>query len=201
MIHVLGYIVLAAGEAFFLWQKTRDWAKSALQPLHLPPGEQNFLTRGKDEYFSATKSYIVNGVVIVLFTLAAIFIPQEHTPFIVGGMFFAWGFFVMSGIRKDIERLEANKARQIEILTKLRTDPDGPHVPKPTLKGFGPDKHVFVSSSFYDFHEETDIPIGVGVQWDPQKALDALAKIKPRLVRLAQKPESDWFVVGRANKV
>ena len=200
-MNILGYIVLAAGEGFFLWQKTRDWAKSALQPLHLPPGEQNFLTRGKDGYFSATKSYIVNGVVIAVFTLAAIFIPQEHTPFVVGGMFFAWGLFVMNGIRKDIERLEANKARQIEILTKLRADPDEPHVPKPTLRGFGPDKHVFVSSSFYDFHEETDIPIGIGVQWDPAKATEALSKIKPRLVALSKLPESEWFKRDRAEGI
>lgn len=201
MIFILGWIVFAVGLAFFLWFKKRDWWKSSLQPLHLPPNEKNFATKGKDGYFDQTRAYIVSGVVIAVFTAAAIFIPWPYTPFLVGGMFFAWGLYVMDGIRKDIAVLNRHEKEQRATLTVLRADPEG-HVPLPTLKVYGKG-HKFILGTFYDFAEDTDIPFG-GVHEIPDfrvKQEAARDKIKPRLVKLAQMNESTWFIVGRALKV
>jgi hypothetical protein len=197
---ILYWTIFAACLAWYLWNKRRDWSKSALQPLHLPPGEQNFLTKGKDGYFSATKSYIVNGIVIAVFTVAAIFVPWEYAPILVGGMFAAWGFYVMDGIRKDLERLEANKLRQLTILGNLKRDPEGDYVPDPKPKGFGK-SIVWVSGTFYDFHVVPQVTIVNGDVWSQEMFEDqARAKgiITSKLLALSKLPESQWFVVGRA---
>lgn len=201
MIEIFSYITLAAGIAFFLWFKRKDWSKSALQPLHLRPGEQNLLTRGKDGYFSQSKSYIVNGLVIAVFTLAAIFIPWPYAPFLVGGMFFAWGLYVMDGIRKDVERLERDFARQRTILTNLKSG--GNEVPNPKPQGYGKSV-MWVSGSFYDFHVVPQVQIATGDAWTAEIFADqerAKGIITSRLVKLAQMPESDWFSLERSKSV
>lgn len=203
MISILGYAVLVAGIGVFLWFKRRDWAKSALQPLHLPPGERNFATKGKDGYFDQTRSYIVSGAVIAIGVLAAIFTPWPYSPFLVGGMFAAWGMYVMDGIRKDIERMNANLDKQKATLIALRADPEGNHLGDARLRGFGK-KTVWVFGTFYDFHTDVvDASVISGVQGQNYFIERSRAEgiMKPRLVALSKLPESEWFSLSRSKKV
>lgn len=203
MTQIFGYIVLAAGLAVFHFFARKDSYKAERQPLYLPPGEQNPVMRGKDGYYSKTRGAIVDYGLSVIGILAAIFTPWPGSPFLVGGMFAAWGGYLKIAMKKDLERFNRNMAEQRAILEKLRADPAGNHVPLPKLQGFGPNKLVFVSGSFYDFHEPTDIPIGLGVEILDYRERQEAARsvIKPRLVKLAQMNESEWFKVGRNLKV
>jgi hypothetical protein len=204
-MEIVSYIILAAGIAFFIWQKRRDWWKSSLQPLHLPPAEVNPATKGGDGYFDQGRAYLVSGLTVAAFGGAAITISltswegAKYAPLVVGLIFGAWGAYVMNGIRKDIDVLNRHEREQRTLLAVLRSDPAG-DLPLPTLKAYKPG-HRFVLGTFYDFAEETDIPVGSGVAWDPIKAHEARDRIRPRLVKLSQMPESEWFKVGRAQKV
>ncbi len=198
-MNILYWAIFAAGLAFFVWQKTRDWGKSSLQPLHLPPGEKNPLTKGKDGYFSQERSYIVNGVVIAVFTVLSIVIPWEPAPAVVGGLFLAWGLYVMDGIRKDIERLEANKTKQLATLALLKSDPEGDHLGEARLRGFGK-KTVWVFGTFYDFHTDVlDLSVLDGMHpaeyFTERERAEAI--MRPKLIALAQKPVEQQFKLGR----
>ena len=200
---IFAYITLAAGLAYFVWQTRRDNAKSALQRLHLPPGERNPLARGKDGYFDPKKATILDICFVGGGLAAAFLTPWEYSPFLMGGIFFAWGLYVMDGIRKDIERLERNKVRQIAILTALRSDPDGDHVPDPRPQGFGK-SIVWVSTTFYDFYVPMEAEFESGKPWSPEMFADqrrAKEIITSRLKALAQLSESEWFTTERSKRV
>ena len=201
---IVGWIVLAAGFAALVYvMHAVDGYKAARQTLYLPPGEKNPLYRGKDGYYDPKKAWIVDGIFYGIIVGLAIAFRDIEFFHIVEGLVCAGvgGALYLRG-KKDRERFDRNLATQKATLLKLQSDPEGNHVSRPSLKPFGPNKHVFVSGSFYDFHEETDIPLSeAGTLWDPQKAEDARVKIKARLVNLAKLPESEWFKVGRNLKV
>lgn len=199
---ILGWIVLFAGLGVLVYvMHWIDGYKASRQPLYLPPGEKNPLYRGEDGYYSPTKGWIVDGIFYgIILALAVVFRDTEYFVLVLGIICAGIGGALYLRTKKDWERFERNLGEQKAILTKLKSDPEGDHVARPSLKGFGK-THVFVSGSFYDFHEKTDIPMGEGVLWDPIKKEQALAVINPRLVKLSQMPESEWFKVGRNLKV
>ncbi len=198
----LEYISLAVGLALLVYvMHGIDAYKATRQPLYLPPGEKNPLYRGKDGYYSPTRGWIVDGIFYaIIIVLAVIFRSTEYFNLVLGLVCAGVAGALYLRTKKDYERFERNLAEQKAILTKLKSDPEGNHVPRPTLKAWGKG-HVFVSGSFYDFHEKTDIPVGLAVEWDPIKRDEAMAKIKPRLVKLAQMNEIEWFQLDRSSKV
>lgn len=199
IIWILGLASIAA--VFFLWllpwQRKDNW-KSGLQRLHLPPAEVNKAANGKDGYFSLPHA-IRNDIIIDGGMLAGGVVLQF---FWVGGLFIVAGFFGLYGwlikdkIRKDLETLEADLSGQEKTLAALKINPDA-YLPDPQLRAYPGKGHVFVCGTFYDLHEETDIP--TGVQFVPlEEVARAAAAIRPRLVALAQKAPSEWRKANRA---
>lgn len=208
MIYI-SWLIFLAGLAVFIWMKRLDWGKSSLQVIHLPPVELNPVTRGKDGYFDQTRAYLVSGVMVAIATACAVGISlsswegSRYAPLIVGLIFAAWGGVVWIVIKKDIDVLHRHIEEQRAILTKLKSDPDGAHVPLPSLRRVTAEKIVFVSGTFYDFEAPTTLGFNSDVPSLEMLAHKeaALAIIKPRLLKLAGLSDSEWFEKDRARKV
>ena len=204
---IVGWIVLAAGLAYAVYEvRFKDAYKASLQEIWTTPAELNALFKGKDGYYSETKGIIVDSIVAGVGLAFAFFAPWEHVKLATGLVFAGLGGCIHLMQAKDWKRFKRNLATQKAILEKLKQDPEGDHLPPARLLGFGNDsgrpRHVFVSGSFYDFYEDTDIPESTdGTLWEREKRDEALAKIQPRIAALARKPVSEWFKEDRAKSL
>lgn len=202
----LEYAILIAGFALAYYEvRLKDAYKASLQEIWTVPAEKNSLFRSDSGYYSEKKGWIVDGIVAAIFLTLAFVLPYPYAKLATG--------LILAGIAgamhikqdKDWKAFKKALARQKDILTLLKRDPEGDHVPMPRLVAFGQDngkpRHVFASGSFYDFYVDTDIPEGQAQEWEQAKKAEALAVIKPRLVKLAQMNEKDWFDEKRATKV
>ena len=208
MIEILGWILLIGSTAAVIVVEYFDFNKSNDQRLHLPPSELNWFARAKDGYFDPKRSLIFTIAGIALGWAIAFAIPRIPgleflwlAKFIVALVFTIWAVWIWITIKKDIKNRDENLAKQKLKLERLAEEQNPDLVATPTLKAFKGKGHVFVSGTFYDFHEETGIPNGEAVMWDPIKAQEAKAKIAPRLLNLAKLPQSEWFDEDRAKKV
>lgn len=201
---IFGYIILAAGFAFAFYEvRLKDAYKASRQEIWTTPAEMNMLFRGKDGYYSETKGIVIDLIVAGAGLAFAFFAPWPHVPLAVGLVFAGMGGAIHLMQAKDWKRFKANLAKQKVLLELLRSDPEGNHIANPNPIGFG--KSVqWVSGTFYDFHEPMEAEFVSGDVWSPEMLADqrrAKEIINARLTALSKLPESEWFKVGRAEKV
>jgi hypothetical protein len=204
---ILGYA--AIGAVLFFWllpQKRRDWWKSDLQRLHLPPEEKNKLSNGKDGYFSRSHAYrnfaimvggLVGGGTVFQFYWA-------YALLAVAGILAIYGLLVKSNNRQDIETLEKNFDGQESILDNLRAVPESTWIGKIDLKGYGK-QSAWVADTFYDFAIFVPSRLGT-IHWKPGEREAEMQAAKdemlPRIAKLAREADpDDWFDADRAKRV
>lgn len=202
---ILGYAAIGAVLWFWLWpQKRRDWWKSDLQRIHLPPKEKNLWSRGADGYFDQSKAYR-NFAIYVAGPIAAGTVCQFYwagSLLTVAGLLFLFGLLVKMAIRKDINTLEADIDDQERILNHLRTQPDSTWIGVIELKSYGSKRSAWVADTFYDFAIVVPSRLGV-IQWQPGEFEAERQRMKdemlPRIAKLAREVDpDDWFDADRA---
>lgn len=195
-MNILEYIILAAGFAYAFYEvRLKDAHKASLQEIWTTPGELNSLFKGKDGYYSETKGIIVDSIVAGIGLAFAFIAPYEHVKLAVGLIFAGIGGGIHLMQAKDWKRFKETLAKQKTTLELIRRDPEGFNRLPKRIAG------LWVIETFFDFGEPLDLLNGESDPLYVEKRAAANTKIKPRLVALANRPESDWFREDRSELV
>lgn len=195
-MNILEYIILIAGFAYAFYEvRLKDAHKASLQEIWTTPGELNSLFKGKDGYYSEKKGYIVDGVIAVAFLLSAFLMVYPYAKLVTGLVVMAIGFGIRLQQAKDWKRFKETLAKQKTTLELIRRDPEGFNRLPKRIAG------MWVIETFFDFGEPLDLLNGESDPLYVEKRAAANTKIKPRLVALANRPESDWFREDRSELV
>lgn len=197
---ILFWAVFAAGTAFFWWVEYQDAKWSNLFEL-ATSGEANWWSRGKDGYYSLTKSLTYTGIYfggVVAFLVLAMALDWpagEFAPLICGLFLAAAGGAIWSRVSKNVEEFRRKRFEQIAILKAIKTGGIEAYTHKPfryTHKG----RYFYVAGPhFWDIRFETT----ASGQADPAEQAEAKACFDQVLTRIAAKDESQWFTKGRTN--
>lgn len=187
----LWYLVSIGGTAVFVYCELLDYRKSVLQPLHTS-GEANPFTKdttGADKgYMEPAKSILFTSIFIAVAWVCAFFFHPSAPAFLA-----FIGLGIWWAISKDIRDMKSRLARQKEILREIK---DGTRT----------------SIAVDEQHDNNNKPIWIAAPtfWDVRVLADPKAmftdpvekaRVKTELFevlkRIAAKPESEWFKVGR----
>lgn len=209
---ILGYILMAVAFAFYQWMAYRDRYKASLQEIWTIPAEENDIYDGEDGYYSERKGWTVDIIVTSAGILTAFIIPRIPgleflwmVPFASAALFAIWGTYTYFKIEKDWKLFNKTIEGQRVILTNIKRDPDNAkeYLGSAKIIGFGK-KSVWKLKTFFDFYSDLGDPkfanMAANAEWFADQAR-AEAEMIPRIVALAKKPESEWFLEDRAENV
>lgn len=109
------WILLAVSYAWTIFVEYTDAQVSRFYPLY-DTGEANFWARGKDGYFSLSKSIRNTAIVLGGFLALAIFLPFNGAGYVVAGIVAAMGLVIWTVVSKNKRRQKEQRARQEKIL-------------------------------------------------------------------------------------
>lgn len=180
---ILNWLVFAAGAAVFWYVEYQDAKYSDLYEL-TTTGEANWWSRGKDGYYSLTKSLLITGGYFGLTTAFAIFTPWEYAPMFAGGFLGAAAGAIWSVVHKNVTKHEGILQDQEKILSNIARDPLN------ALEYLGgadlarkDDVRFWIFKPFYDMREACLISIPEGAQLlDPIAYANEKARAEAELV-------------------
>lgn len=188
--------------AFFWWVEYQDDKWSNLFRLTVS-GEGNWWSRDKDGYYSRAKGLRNTALFFAAATafpvLAQVFAwPFARiAPLIAAGVLAAIAGLMWSVIGKNVRVHRSKRAEQLAILQRVRMDPDS-YRNSPFRQADNAGNLIWVAGPhFWDVRMPRAMP-GPGNIEDPADREKAVEILTAKIKRLAQKPESEWFRVGRA---
>lgn len=208
MIVILNWIAFSLGAAFFWWVEYQDDKWSDIFEL-TAAGEANWWSRDKTGYYSRAKGLRNTGIYFAVVLAGAIFIPVAYSP-LIGGIFLAGaGGAIWSVVHKNVKIHKAKRTAQLKTLADIKRDPDNTplYLGKANRSADKQGRTFWFFKSFWDIRAISTFQIPGGVYPDVEMKINAArlvaeAELIPRFRKLAlEVPESEWFKVGRAQKV
>jgi hypothetical protein len=184
----MDFLPLIPSFAFFIWAEYQDAVTSRFYPLYTT-GEANPLARGKDGYYSLTKS-VRNTAIVAGIVIALSFLDVPYLRLVLAGLVAGMGAVIyFAVVKNNIKKLNNQRAKQADYLEHFTL------VNYLHLRVF---KNTWVVPSFYDIR----VPIlgpTIGVESGPE-LLRASAELTKKFEVLKANPDL-WWSLDRAQKI
>lgn len=183
----MSWIVLIAGFAWLLFAEYRDAKVSMYYPLYTT-GEANKFARGKDGYYSLSKS-IRNTAIVAGVASGLSFLPVDGIRYGIGLTLAGMGTWIYIVVAKNARTQKENRARQFDILENLHDSTITPTNIKPFKDEwvFSPGSSMGGGTTFYDIR----VP-KLGHVDNTTERIRAATVLTERFLKLKARPELWW---------
>jgi hypothetical protein len=184
------WIALIAGFVWFIFAEYRDAKVSTYYPLYTT-GEANKFARGKDGYYSLSKS-IRNTAIVAAIALGAAFLPVEGIRYGLGAVIAGLGTWIYIVVNQNAKKQRGQKARQFDILEHFTEVKDTQIKPFKDQWVFSPGSSMGGGTTFYDIR----VP-KIGNVDSIAERVRAATVLSEKFDRLKAKPNL-WWSLDRA---